>query len=439
MLRAGVLRLVHQDVVDAAVQLVEHPFGRRLAGQQVFGLQDQVVEIENRAPPLLRLVTLVHRRAEPGQRRAPLHDRQRLLAVEEGGEPGGLLAHDVEDVGHLPDSAFRRQPGARLVFPGKERRGVVVEPFCPRRVPGRQPASDFLRLSSICRAAAFQRPRRLLEPVAVERSFGAGFGVERRRARAGIEAGRVVEPADRTGNRRFVLQQVAQPAALAEEIAEQGREIVRPAERGQQGEIAGVGPAARFGTGQYPVSHAVQQGALVAFLDHPEVGRHAGLQREALEQGLAEGVDRLDAHAARHVQAGREQGAGTRRLGGDRRPAGDLLQITAQRRPVHQRPPAEPGRDPVDHLRRRSLGEGEAQDARRGGAVQQQPQDTPGQHMGLARAGAGADPGRDLRFRGPALGALGDPLGIRRRLPVAGRGHGSASASAHSRMRARCS
>ena len=56
LLRAGILGLVDQDVVDAAVQLVEHPFGRRLAGQQVLGHQDQVVEIDNGAPALFRLV-----------------------------------------------------------------------------------------------------------------------------------------------------------------------------------------------------------------------------------------------------------------------------------------------------------------------------------------------------------------------------------------------
>ena len=116
-----------------------------------------------------------------------------------------------------------------------------------------------------------------------------------------------------------------------------------------------------------------------------------------------------------------------------------LAQVPAQRGVVHQGPLAEPGRDPVDHLRRGGLGEGQAQDAGRRGAVQQQPQHAPGQHMGLARAGAGADPGRDIRFRGSGLGARGGPSGIAPRPGLRGAAHGSASASAHSRMRARCS
>ena len=81
MLRAGILGFVDKDVIDAAVQLVEHPFGRRLAGQQIFGLQDQVFEIQYRAAGLRRFVALVDSRAEPGQGRAALNGAQAFLAV----------------------------------------------------------------------------------------------------------------------------------------------------------------------------------------------------------------------------------------------------------------------------------------------------------------------------------------------------------------------
>ena len=60
---------------------VEHPFGCRLAGQQVFGLQDQIVEIQYRAAGLRRFVALVDSRAEPGQSRAALNGAQVFLAV----------------------------------------------------------------------------------------------------------------------------------------------------------------------------------------------------------------------------------------------------------------------------------------------------------------------------------------------------------------------
>ena len=56
LLRAGVLRLVDQDVVDALVELVMHP-GRPLSAEQHQRLIDQVVVIEHTAPVLRRLIT----------------------------------------------------------------------------------------------------------------------------------------------------------------------------------------------------------------------------------------------------------------------------------------------------------------------------------------------------------------------------------------------
>ena len=52
----GVLRLVDQDMVDAAVDLVEHPGSGIGAGQEVLGLDDQVVIVErdiHELPPLV--------------------------------------------------------------------------------------------------------------------------------------------------------------------------------------------------------------------------------------------------------------------------------------------------------------------------------------------------------------------------------------------------
>src|SRR6187401_994991 len=54
--RARVLRFVDQDVVDAKVQLVEHP-GRGRVAQQRQRLVDQIVIIEQSAPLLLQSVT----------------------------------------------------------------------------------------------------------------------------------------------------------------------------------------------------------------------------------------------------------------------------------------------------------------------------------------------------------------------------------------------
>ena len=50
--RAGVLGLIHKDMIDAAVQTIEHPRRHRWIIQKVAGLDDKVVEIKP-APQLL--------------------------------------------------------------------------------------------------------------------------------------------------------------------------------------------------------------------------------------------------------------------------------------------------------------------------------------------------------------------------------------------------
>src|SRR5690606_32611490 len=52
----GVLGLVYQDVVEAAVELVEHPGGLR-ALEQLDGAGDQIVVVEDGVTALGRLVT----------------------------------------------------------------------------------------------------------------------------------------------------------------------------------------------------------------------------------------------------------------------------------------------------------------------------------------------------------------------------------------------
>src|ERR1700682_966576 len=56
---ARILRLVDQNVVDAAVELVVHP-GRGLVGQEIEGLADEVVIVEKAACVLPVLVALDH-------------------------------------------------------------------------------------------------------------------------------------------------------------------------------------------------------------------------------------------------------------------------------------------------------------------------------------------------------------------------------------------
>ena len=68
--RVGVLRLVNQDVVDAAVDLVQHPGGGVGARQQRLGLYDQIVIVERGFGQLASLVIGLHGVCETEHRRA---------------------------------------------------------------------------------------------------------------------------------------------------------------------------------------------------------------------------------------------------------------------------------------------------------------------------------------------------------------------------------
>ena len=77
MLGTGVLGLVDQHVVDAAVELVQHP--RRVAFllQQPHGMEDQVVVVEQRAGALEPLIGLQQGMTEIQQRGGGAGGRRR--------------------------------------------------------------------------------------------------------------------------------------------------------------------------------------------------------------------------------------------------------------------------------------------------------------------------------------------------------------------------
>jgi len=150
-----------------------------------------------------------------------------------------------------------------------------------------------------------------------------------------------------------------------------------------------------------------QQGRGIGLVEHVESRGDARFEREALQQCLAEGVDGEDVDAARRVEHAGEQAACQRPLLWRRRLLGQLLDILVERGVVGHRPAAELSRETIAHLRRGSLGEGEAKDALGPRARQQQPGHPIGQHLGLARAGVGHDPGRLAGQGGTALLATG--------------------------------
>ncbi len=145
----------------------------------------------------------------------------------------------------------------------------------------------------------------------------------------------------------------------------------------------------------------------LALVHQLEMRRDAGLDREAPQQRLAEGVDGLDLEPARRVEHAREKLPRQGEVALVRRALQQLADRLAQRAVLGHGPLGEALAEAVRHLGRGGAGESEAEDFGRRAAAEQQGQDAVGQHLGLAGAGRGADPGRDAAIRGQRLGAIG--------------------------------
>ena len=145
------------------------------------------------------------------------------------------------------------------------------------------------------------------------------------------------------------------------------------------------------------------QGRRLALVHDLEVRRDVGLEREELQQPLAEGVQSLDLEPARRFDRSGEQlpGEGERRRTG---PAGaGRDNVLRERLVVEARPFGERHEDAAGHIGGGGLGEGQAEDLRRLRPSEQQPQHALGQHMRLAAAGIGGNPGRAGRIGGERL------------------------------------
>ncbi len=125
--RAGILRLVDQHMVDAAIELVVHPAGRD-AGKHVQRLVDQVVIVEQAA--LLLLAPVIRRRGGGDV-------QQRLGAVA-----GGQRAAPLDQAGRCE----RLPPRTRPPVPDGCRRTSWSEPICAARARRSGTRRDIRRL-----------------------------------------------------------------------------------------------------------------------------------------------------------------------------------------------------------------------------------------------------------------------------------------------------
>ena len=146
-----------------------------------------------------------------------------------------------------------------------------------------------------------------------------------------------------------------------------------------------------------------QQACLPVLLQHPEVAGDIGFQRKLVQQRFAERMDGLDLETARSVERQCEQrpGAAYQRL--VRHLVRKLRQHLGQFHVIERNPFAQLGENAVGHLGGCGIGKGQAQQPGRVVAVEQQADDAPRQHEGLARSRIGRHPYRQGRVAGCCL------------------------------------
>ena len=406
LLGAGVLRLVEQDVVDALVKLVLHPRPGVGARQKVDCAHDQIVEIEEAAAALDLLVSgdqpigdgergaCAFEHAKQRQPVAGFHDGGRgvEVAFRQVGKSGeqrllerlaGIVWHAVrlqKPVGQEFQAAYRigfgegrhrmRQyiveNGARVAGVGRSHEVREVRRLKTRKRPD---APRDLRCRLAVREAEFleQRP----EPIA--------------------------RPAD-------LEDEAAQGVALAHDLGEQRIEpgLAGPFQHGGEG-LREFGIVAGARAGDHVAAGRGEQRPLHLRVEHLEVGGDVRLQRELVQHRLAEGVDRLDFQTARRLQRFGEQAARPPQRTLVRRPAVELGYPLRQRLVGEDRPFRKHGKDAGRHVGSGGARIGQAQDLRRVGAAQEEPHHAVRQHMRLAGAGIGRNPGGLGRVGGARL------------------------------------
>ena len=368
--RVGILRLVHQDMIELPVQLVADPFGQRAAGQQFCRLADLVVEIDEPSAGL----GLV-----PGQGELAPHFQGRDKEVDQF-EQGLAFLHRQAAVEHgksrfLKTALQRCEPVQVLDLPLLPKQFLVqfIEAGQPLFRTALQPQTNKPgNLAASCcvpcpvsRKAVLQRVG-IEHPVAaeVEQVLWPGIGGQAQQAQHAVAHGRL--PATRPD-----------PGIARSRTAQQpGGNLVRPhPHRQPRQSIQGgriVGPLCR----QQQVSqNLAQQQVLVAILHRPHTGQQPRLVGEGREQPLRKGVDRIDPEApARAVEHGGKQLAGAGNsvramIGANRQ------QVLGQGRAVQPHPARQHLVDAGGHFGCPGLGKSQAQDLVGPHALfQQQPQ-----------------------------------------------------------------
>ena len=403
LLGARVLALVDQQVIDLLVELVVHPGRDPGLLQQPPAGGDQVVEIEGCELALAPVVGVQDRGPDPKQRRGALGDRRRLLQLDPGQQPR-LLG----DQGHFRSG---RRGGAglgddRAELPalqalGQKDRPVLFPGPLPLVDPGGHPIPDDLAALCLFAGPGGETAGGVQECPPVDLGVDAGGPPDLAGVGTRDQAEGLVDP----GNQRLealIGDQRTEPQPVLAKRRQAVCEGGLAEQHGQATEGA-LDPGA--GAGQHLRLRLAQKVGGAARIEHIEMRHDPRLERKALEQRLAKAVDGHDREAGRQVQDRRQQGPRAGAFVGARGPPGELPELRFE---LGLGQDGEPGQillDPLDHLGRGRLGEGEAEDLARVGAGEQKAHHPVGQHPGLAGAGRGGDPDRGGGLgRAPLLG-----------------------------------
>ena len=420
-----VLRLVDEQVVEAAVEFVEHPRRAAPALQQGGCVKDEIVEIEPRERSFPRFVGVDDRPADGQQRRCRRRDRRAFPVLDGARDPRLLGLDDPFEFRFSPQHRHGRDLFAGFVLRRQERAAIVVEAGDARVGVRGDPAADRRAALRIARPPLrFRHGRRQrAKPVLVARAGGAG-GAHRVFGRGPArDADGFVRPFDQRIEAAGLADGAAQTRALSRQFAEQvGHARLMDVAHHHPERVA----QRLVGRGDRGALHRVHRFAGLPFVEDLEPGRRLRLERKPPQQRLAEGVQRHDGHAAGRVEHPRQQAPRRVARGRLRRRAQQRFEFALQIRLFRHRPAGETVVQAVGHLRRRGGGKGQTKDALRRRPADQEAEDAVDQHLGFARPRRGVDPCRSRRVRRLALGRIGG-------------GHGSAPPELHSPTRARCS
>ena len=343
--RARVLRLVDEDVVEAAVELEEHPGGcrrRRRAGARCARIRSSKSSAARCA--LAAREALQHVTGEPEQRERRLEQhaaprrfrraaRSRLRRASSCGVEIGMRGG--ERLGHQALARLALAGAARASPAPSIRAPAIGAASTARRTLRRLHDRSGRRRCRARRAAAPDR-RRVTRRRPMLVSIAARVVVRREPEQRAIEllgAGDSSASQSRRSSARHRCEPVAAGRARRRSSSSKpslGGEGDRRLQRACRAPSA----ARRVASISVAVDRLAAQRARRLVVEDREARRHARLERKALQQALAEGVDGLHLEAAGRLDRAREQRARAlaARRGAGSRPSSFVSDLSPGRR-----------------------------------------------------------------------------------------------------------